>query len=685
MNRFLPLLALLLFVLFSCSSDEGQSGLSERPFQPWIVRSVLDGEPRMLSVALHENLWVAYNTGRCGIARAWKGYVNFDGAVYTTAHGPQPLTVGDAFFVDTTATPWQVLRGDAPVITSTIYSGHRIVDGQAELMYTLHPEGLAPIRIYERVEYREVNDQPGLERVFTAEGIPSGHQVRLHMQISSIVSQRNIETNGEFRISSESSRAYGNLQVLDVDGFLILSPEGETRLTTCFVNRPTMRNPNGNGMEEDVSLPLGQRLIDRSDCKTCHNMSLKTIGPSFMEVAARYPNSDETVGMLTQKIIKGGAGIWGAQVMSPHPDLSETDCREMIGFILSLDTTEASGNTEEVEVGEFLSPAVFVKENELLPGSVTRVFQYKENLSRIPANTGKPKMGGIMANFDNLEGSKFIGLMDNFSIHAEGFLHIPERGVYLFQLWSDDGSRFSLNNSLLIDHDGPHGTSAEEKAVALEAGYYPYVLEFFQGAGGKFLSLDWKRPGMDAYEVIPASLFFHTSDQRSATSGLVLPMSALTLVPGDQFPLTGVHPGYDLFQARPFDFLPKVGGMDFMSDSTLVISTWDATGAVYLIRNHTASNPADIIVKEIAFGLAEPLGLKVVDDEIYVLQKQELTHLVDTDGDEIIDEYRNISNQWRTSGNFHEFAFGLAYRDGYFYANLAIAIESNGEPSKSGH
>ena len=33
---------------------------------------------------------------------------------------------------------------------------------------------------------------------------------------------------------------------------------------------------------------------------------------------------------------------------------------------------------------------------------------------------------------------------------------------------------------------------------------------------------------------------------------------------------------------------------------------------------------------------------------------------------------------WKTSANFHEFAFGLEYEDGYFYANLATAIQPGG-------
>jgi cytochrome c len=51
---------------------------------------------------------------------------------------------------------------------------------------------------------------------------------------------------------------------------------------------------------------------------------------------------------------------------------------------------------------------------------------------------------------------------------------------------------------------------------------------------------------------------------------------------------------------------------------------------------------------------------------------------VDEDGDEIIDRYETVSDQWRCSANFHEFSFGLAYRDGFFYANLATAVLPGG-------
>jgi cytochrome c len=97
-------------------------------------------------------------------------------------------------------------------------------------------------------------------------------------------------------------------------------------------------------------------------------------------------------------------------------------------------------------------------------------------------------------------------------------------------------------------------------------------------------------------------------------------------------------------------------------------------GGVYVLDGVETGDTSRITVKRIASGLAEPLGIEVVDGDIYVLQKHELTRLRDLDGDEIIDSYEAICNAWGVTGDFHEFAFGLVYKDGYFYATLSMAM-----------
>lgn len=127
------------------------------------------------------------------------------------------------------------------------------------------------------------------------------------------------------------------------------------------------------------------------------------------------------------------------------------------------------------------------------------------------------------------------------------------------------------------------------------------------------------------------------------------------------------------------DFLPtrpgmiEVGGLDFLPDGRLVVST--RHGQVWIVTNPGATDPAAAKFDLFAEGLYEGLGLAVVQGEIYVLQRTELSRLRDTDGDGRCDTVDTICDDWGVSGNYHEFAYGLPHdRAGNFYVSLNVAF-----------
>ena len=94
---------------------------------------------------------------------------------------------------------------------------------------------------------------------------------------------------------------------------------------------------NQNSSEGSVKNLRGKELYNNSDCKACHSMSAKSIGPALMEVSKRYhPAGESAVDMLAKKIITGGNGNWGKNVMSAHPQHTEQETGEMVRYILSL-------------------------------------------------------------------------------------------------------------------------------------------------------------------------------------------------------------------------------------------------------------------------------------------------------------------------------------------------------------
>ncbi|MCE7056790.1 c-type cytochrome [Algoriphagus sp. AGSA1] len=80
----------------------------------------------------------------------------------------------------------------------------------------------------------------------------------------------------------------------------------------------------------------GEEKMANSDCLSCHMMDRLVIGPAFLDIAAEYANNEENVNMLANKVIKGGAGVWGETAMPPHASLSEEDAKDMVRYILSL-------------------------------------------------------------------------------------------------------------------------------------------------------------------------------------------------------------------------------------------------------------------------------------------------------------------------------------------------------------
>ena len=93
------------------------------------------------------------------------------------------------------------------------------------------------------------------------------------------------------------------------------------------------------GINDSIPVKAAERgevLISYSDCYTCHKPDQKSVGPSFKDIATRYPANKVFIEMLAQKVIIGGNGSWGYPVMIPHPHLPLEDAKLMVSYIMSL-------------------------------------------------------------------------------------------------------------------------------------------------------------------------------------------------------------------------------------------------------------------------------------------------------------------------------------------------------------
>jgi len=99
---------------------------------------------------------------------------------------------------------------------------------------------------------------------------------------------------------------------------------------------PATSTTTSNSLSSNPDYQKGLELIGKSDCLTCHKVKEKNIGPAYQDVANKYENNDENVALLASKVIKGGSGVWGAIPMTPHPQISEDDAKQMVKYVLLL-------------------------------------------------------------------------------------------------------------------------------------------------------------------------------------------------------------------------------------------------------------------------------------------------------------------------------------------------------------
>ncbi len=96
---------------------------------------------------------------------------------------------------------------------------------------------------------------------------------------------------------------------------------------------------------------------------------------------------------------------------------------------------------------------------------------------------------------------------DHFGFRFEGFFLAEGRGVYVFSMMSDDGSRLLIDGKSIIDLDGSHSATPATGYVALEQGLHTFTVEYFEDYMGEQLDI-WLTTRDTPQERLPARLLF---------------------------------------------------------------------------------------------------------------------------------------------------------------------------------
>lgn len=76
-------------------------------------------------------------------------------------------------------------------------------------------------------------------------------------------------------------------------------------------------------------------LAKSKNCFACHAVDKAVVGPSFKDVASKYRGEQTAPDYLSQKIRKGGEGVWGTMAMPPNAQVNEAQARKLAVWILA--------------------------------------------------------------------------------------------------------------------------------------------------------------------------------------------------------------------------------------------------------------------------------------------------------------------------------------------------------------
>lgn len=123
---------------------------------------------------------------------------------------------------------------------------------------------------------------------------------------------------------------------------------------------------DGNQATGTAVLPTheGFGIIQKNDCIVCHKLEERIIGPTYTEIAEKYKDDKEALKKLSEKVKKGGSGVWGDVPMGPHTTVSDEEIEKMVTAILTLKKPDVAEVSAVVEANEFTAGFEAMKKSD---------------------------------------------------------------------------------------------------------------------------------------------------------------------------------------------------------------------------------------------------------------------------------------------------------------------------------
>jgi len=86
---------------------------------------------------------------------------------------------------------------------------------------------------------------------------------------------------------------------------------------------------------QPTAMADAEALAKAKGCYACHAVNAKQVGPAFKDVAKKYAGKPDAVAYLSERIKKGGVGVWGNVPMPPQ-NVTDEESKKLAEWVLSL-------------------------------------------------------------------------------------------------------------------------------------------------------------------------------------------------------------------------------------------------------------------------------------------------------------------------------------------------------------
>jgi len=95
----------------------------------------------------------------------------------------------------------------------------------------------------------------------------------------------------------------------------------------------------------------------------------------------------------------------------------------------------------------------------------------------------------------------------NYGVIFDGYLRVQSDGFYQFAVESDDGSVLQIDEAVVVDNDGNHGSRIVTGHIPLRKGFHKMKLKYYQSEGGASLRISWAASGGELKPVDGSALY----------------------------------------------------------------------------------------------------------------------------------------------------------------------------------